>query len=174
MIPAADKPVPSERPAPTSDLSRALEVADFLFQEAELLDARCYDQWLALFADELVYWLPASEREEPKRSVSIVYDDRARLTERVRRLQRGLAPSVQPPSRTTHVLGNVRVSDDGSGVLRATSRCLVAELRVGREQLYAATVEHHLVDSGAGLRIAAKIVRLSRRDVPLGNLSFLF
>lgn len=174
MMPAVGDPVTTGWPSRTSDLSRALEVADFLYQEAELLDARCYDQWLAMFADELVYWLPASEREEPKRSVSIVYDDRARLTERVRRLQRGIAPSVQPPSRTTHVVGNVRVSGDGSGVLRATSRCLVAELRVGREQLYAATVEHHLVDGDPGLRIAAKIVRLSRRDVPLGNLSFLF
>ena len=165
---------PAARPATARSHSRVLEVADFLYQEVELLDARRYDEWLAMFDDELVYWLPASEREDPARAVSIVYDDRARLTERVRRLQRGTAPSVQPPSRTTHVVGNVRVSELSSGMLCAASRYLVAELRVGREQLYAATVEHHLVDGDKGLRIGTKIVRLSRRDVPLGNLSFLF
>ena len=162
------------RPDRGTDVLRTVEVADFLYREAELLDERRFDEWLALFSDELVYWLPANELEDPRRSVSIIYDDRLRLTERVRRLQRGTAPSLQPPSRTCHIVGNVRVADDGSGRLSVTSRCLVAELRVGREELYAASVEHQLVDGDDGWRIARKIVRLSRRDVPLGNLSFLF
>lgn len=162
------------RPDAAGDVRRTLEVTDFLYREAELLDARRFDEWLALFSDDLVYWLPASEVEDPLRSVSIIYDDRPRLAERVQRLQRGTAPSLQPPSRTCHIVGNVRVADDGPDGLLATSRCLVAELRLGREQLYAASVEHQLVDDDDGLRIAAKIVRLSRRDVPLGNLSFVF
>jgi len=165
---------PGLRPDRTLDVRLTVEVADFLYREAELLDERRFDEWLGLFSYDLVYWLPANELEDPRRSVSIVYDDRLRLTERVRRLQRGTAPSLQPPSRTCHIVGNVRVADDGSGGLLVTSRCLVAELRVGREQLYAASVEHYLVDGDDGLRIAEKVVRLSRRDVPLGNLSFLF
>lgn len=155
------------------DPSVTSRVADFLFHEADLLDERRFDEWLALFCDELVYWLPLSDREDPDRAVSIIYDDRARLTERVRRLERGVAPSVQPPARTSHLVGNVRVVAEDGG-LRATSRCLVAELRVNREQLYAATVEHALVEVAGELRIRRKVVRLVRRDTPLGNLTFLY
>ena len=35
------------------------EVADFLFQEAELLDSQRWEDWLALFDDDATYWVPA-------------------------------------------------------------------------------------------------------------------
>ena len=34
------------------------EVTEFLYREAELLDERRYDEWLALLADDLRYWMP--------------------------------------------------------------------------------------------------------------------
>jgi 3-phenylpropionate/cinnamic acid dioxygenase small subunit len=36
----------------------AQEVADFLYREAELLDERRYEAWLALLADDIRYWMP--------------------------------------------------------------------------------------------------------------------
>ena len=34
------------------------EIAEFLYAEAELLDERRYDEWLALLADDIRYWMP--------------------------------------------------------------------------------------------------------------------
>jgi len=153
---------------------RILSVAEFLYQEAELLDERRFDEWLRLFADQLLYWVPANDDEDPRRAVSIIFDDRMRLTERVQRLQRGTAPSLQPPSHTLHVIGNVRIRDGAAERLLVTSRYLVTEVRLDDEYLYTANVEHHLMEDSGGFLIAKKIVRLSRRNLALGPISFLF
>src|ERR1700724_3547852 len=34
------------------------EIAGFLYAEAELLDERHYDEWLALLAEDIRYWMP--------------------------------------------------------------------------------------------------------------------
>ena len=34
------------------------EVLEFLYQEAELLDSNRYSDWLALFADDVLYEMP--------------------------------------------------------------------------------------------------------------------
>jgi len=42
-------------------LTRALlkqEIEDFLYCEADLLDERRYDEWLALLAEDVRYWMP--------------------------------------------------------------------------------------------------------------------
>ena len=35
-----------------------LSVQQFLFSEARLLDERRFDDWLALFSDDAIYWMP--------------------------------------------------------------------------------------------------------------------
>ena len=42
----------------TDNLLLGLEIAQFLYSEAELLDERRYDEWLALVADDIRYWMP--------------------------------------------------------------------------------------------------------------------
>jgi 3-phenylpropionate/cinnamic acid dioxygenase small subunit len=42
-------------------ITRALlkqEIEDFLYREADLLDERRYDEWLALLAEDVRYWMP--------------------------------------------------------------------------------------------------------------------
>ena len=34
------------------------EIAGFLYAEAELLDERRHDEWLALLSDDIRYWMP--------------------------------------------------------------------------------------------------------------------
>lgn len=148
------------------------QAADFLYHEAELLDGRHLDEWLALWTDDALYWLPA-EAEAPDRKVSLVYDDRARLGERVRRISSGFAYSQQPPSRTCHVIGNVRITDRGEDALRVASTCVVTEIRRGGQRLYSGPVEHLLVPDGDGWKIRRKVVRLVNGDTALGNLTFL-
>ena len=47
------------RPALTaSDMLLQYQVEQFLYHEAALLDARRFDEWYALLADDLEYWMP--------------------------------------------------------------------------------------------------------------------
>ena len=54
------------------DLLLISRVEQFLFQEARLLDERLFEEWLALFSDDGVYWIPARiKQEDPIEEVSI-------------------------------------------------------------------------------------------------------
>lgn len=146
--------------------------AALLYHEADLLDQRRFEEWLGLFAADARYWVPIGDGEDPERVVSIIYDDRSRLAERVERLVRGVAPSQRPPSRTCHLVGNLdaRREDDAWHV---RSRLVVVEYRRGEQSLYAGEVEHLLAPAEDGaLRIRRKVVRLVNSAAPLGNLSF--
>jgi len=118
--------------------------ADFLYHEAALLDERRFEEWLELFTDDAVYWVPQGDEPDPLRQVSLVYDDRRRLHERVLRLTGGFAFSQDPPSRTCHIVGNVRAGGNGGEELELSSNLLVAEVRRDVQNLYAARVQHTL------------------------------
>src|SRR5262249_4006036 len=45
-------------PAALARLVLQREVEEFLYREAELLDARRFDEWLALFTEDARYWMP--------------------------------------------------------------------------------------------------------------------
>ena len=150
--------------------------ADFLYHETALLDERRFEEWLELFTDDAVYWIPQGDEEDPAHRVSIVYDDRRRLHERVLRLSSGFAHSQDPPSKTCHLVGNVQVGEGTDGELEVASTLLVAEVRRTTQNVFAGRVTHTLVTApdGDGFRIRRKIVRLVNSDVPLGNVTFLF
>jgi 3-phenylpropionate/cinnamic acid dioxygenase small subunit len=147
--------------------------ADFLHHEAALLDERRLDEWLELFTDDALYWVPQGEDDDPVQRVAIIHDDRRRLRERVLRLTSGFAFSQDPPSRTCHVVGNVRVLRDDDAEMEVSSNLVVAEVRRNVQNLYAGRVEHVLAREGDGYRIRRKVVRLINSDVPLGNVTFL-
>lgn len=147
--------------------------ADFLYHEAALLDERRLDEWLELFTDDALYWIPQGESPDPQREVSIAYDDRRRLHERVLRLTSGFAYSQDPPSLTTHVVGNVRVLADGDDAVQVASTLMLVEVRRNTQNVFAGRVEHELVPDADSFRIRRKVVRLINSDVPLGNVTFL-
>jgi 3-phenylpropionate/cinnamic acid dioxygenase small subunit len=149
-----------------------MTVEGFLYHEAQLLDERRFDEWLELFTDDALYWVPGGDEEDPVHRVSIAYDDRRRLRERVLRLQSGFAYAQDPPSRTCHLVGNVRVAEEDGG-LGVASSLIVAEVRRNAQSIFAGHVEHLLVPEGDGYRIRRKVIRLVNSGVPLGNVSFL-
>jgi benzoate/toluate 1,2-dioxygenase subunit beta len=149
------------------------DVAAFLFHEAELLDERRFQEWLALYTDDALYCLPQGDDPDPEHSVQIAHDDKRRMTERVLRLESGFAYSQDPPSRTVHLIGNVRVRGEVEGELDVASSLSIAEVRRGQQRVYYARVLHRLVDGGDGLRIRRKEVHLANSDLPLGNVTFL-
>jgi 3-phenylpropionate/cinnamic acid dioxygenase small subunit len=102
----------------------------------------------------------------------IIYDNRARLDERVYRLTSGAAWAQQPRSRTRRLISNVEVRETDGGYA-VESNCLIAELRRSRQDLFAARILHTLHPSGDSFRIALKKVLLLNNDEAIDNLTFL-
>lgn len=150
------------------------DVAAFLYREAELLDARRFEEWLALYADDATYWIPQGPDADPRVDVQLVLDDRRRLHERVLRLSSGHAYSQDPASRTVHLISNVRIAEQEGDAVTVASAQLITEVRRNRQAHYAGHVRHELVPgAGGSWLIRRKEIRLVNSDVPLGNVTFL-
>ena len=60
-------------------------------------DDNAYDAWLDLYADDALYWVPCNADDvNPTRQISIYYDNRERLEERITRLKSGAAHAQEP------------------------------------------------------------------------------
>ena len=54
-----------------------VEIEEFLYREARLLDERRFEEWMNLFAEDGYYWVPAApDQKDPYDGVSIFFDDR--------------------------------------------------------------------------------------------------
>lgn len=159
-----------------SGLSSAVE--QFLIDEAELLDERRFDDWLALYDDDAWYWVPVLPSSTERGLALAHYDeDRMHMEARIRRLQQPNAYSEHPPVKSCRLVSNVRIIeqlDGGEFIVR--SKLLMHEYRnrtAGGETraTYAGTVRHllrqrqdsfsigwkriDLVDSEAGFYVAS-------------------
>jgi benzoate/toluate 1,2-dioxygenase beta subunit len=148
-------------------------VEEFLFHEAKLIDEHHYDEWLGLWTEDGLYWVPCNTDDaDPARQAMIIYDNRARLGERIYRLTSGAAWAQQPRSRTRRLISNVEVRQNESGYL-VESNCIIAELRRSKQDIFAARMLHTLRPAGESFRIALKKVLLLNNDEPIDNLTFL-
>jgi benzoate/toluate 1,2-dioxygenase beta subunit len=158
------------------DLEALRTVEEFLIHEADLLDQRRFEEWGALFTEDGIYWVPAMPgQDNPFDTISIFYDDKEGRDVRIRRLRhpRNLVEEAAP-TRTLHVVQNVRAEAAGDGEIRATSRLLMLEYREGVQRLYGATCEHRLRPRAGGFAIAYKRVDLLNCDGFLPMMSIPF
>jgi benzoate/toluate 1,2-dioxygenase subunit beta len=158
----------------TSD-SRAVE--RFLYHEARLMDAHRLDEWLALWDDDATYWVPCNDDDgDPARSVSVIYDRRGQLRNRIQRIKETLWLKEQAP-RLRRIVGNVEVQSEGDSAegdeLVVESNFILAELHRHRQTLWAGNTIHKLIPTGDVFRIKYKKVVLLNNDEPLPNLLFL-
>ena len=170
-------------PVHPGTLTRA-EAEEFLYREARLLDTLRLEEWLTLFTDDGLYWLPIHDGEpaDAKDAVSILYDDAERREERVYRTLHTPVLDQNPRSRTVHMVGDVEVGDvDERGDVRVLCSQFVAELRAGgprqvglnQTRMFAARGEYRLRSTAGGWRMSLKKLLLVDADQPLYNLTFL-
>ena len=106
----------------SEDIARLLlqqQIEDFLYHEAELLDERRYEDWLALLADDVRYWMPMRrnvkfgelEREFTRAGQDINWFDEGKdtLTRRVQQILTGVHWAEEPLSRLCHMVSNVQL-----------------------------------------------------------------
>ncbi len=149
-------------------------IENFLYREARMMDEHAYDQWLALWTDDALYWIPCNEDDfDPERHVSIVYENKARLEDRIARLKSGAAYAQDPKSRLSRVVSNVEIEGENDTETIVHSTFNVSALRRGRIDIFAGRAIHKLRHQGDSFRIAYKKVLLINNDVVINNLTFL-
>src|SRR5271167_415551 len=134
-------------------------VEDFLFNEADLLDQWRLPEWLTLFTDDAKYEVPCTDLPpdaSPDTNLFYIADDRTRLGERVKRLMKRTAHAEFPHSKTSRIVGNVRIKareDDEMDV-----SCVFHTLRTkdGTTDLYFGTNNYRLTTNGDDFRIREK------------------
>lgn len=155
----AEPSAPDARIPPTDH-----ELSAFVALEARLLDARRYDEWLALFAEDGRYWVPLQGADQADADTwnSLAYEDRLLLALRIERLKDPRAHSQHPPSRGQHVLqpSVVLQRDDAQGRWKLHTPFVYVEARGGTQIVLAGSARHRLVREGDGLRIVLKRVDL--------------
>ena len=150
------------------------KVESFLYREARFMDEHAYDEWLALWTDDAIYWVPCNEDDfDPERHVSIVYENRARLEDRITRLKSGAAYAQDPKSRLSRVVSNVEIEDGDDSETIVHSTFNVTALRRGRIDVFAGRAIHKLRPDGDSYKIAYKKVLLINNDQVINNLTFL-
>ncbi len=121
---------------PGVDLLTHHDVATWLVWEAELLDQRRFEDWLALLADDVRYRMPVTVTTArangavPLGAMAHFDEDRYSLEKRVERLGGDHAWTEDPPSRARRFVSNVRVAAiSGSHELEARSYLLLYRSR---------------------------------------------
>jgi 3-phenylpropionate/cinnamic acid dioxygenase small subunit len=158
------------------------EVEDFLFYEADLLDERRFSEWLELLAPEIRYRVPIAQNVHSEDTaheyligdldISWVDEGIETLTARVRQLETGIHWAEEPVSRTSHLITNVRVTEDDGASVTVRSRFLVYRNRVrGVEDLLVGKRVDRLVRHGQTFKLAERVVYLDQTTLLANNLT---
>ncbi|WP_458097815.1 aromatic-ring-hydroxylating dioxygenase subunit beta [Roseomonas sp. WA12] len=153
----------------------ALDLASaLLFREARLLDRGHWDEWVRMYREDAVYWLPAWLDEnrtttDPATQVSLIYHaGRLGLEERIARIESRKSITALPLPRTTHLIGSVEVLEEGPARILCESvfSVHVYDPRLGKEHTRHGRYTHTLVRDADSWRIARKVITLVNDRVP--------
>jgi 3-phenylpropionate/cinnamic acid dioxygenase small subunit len=146
-----------------------------LEREARLLDQLRYEEWLSMYAPECIYWVPSTpEAGDPRREISVMFDDRRRLEDRIYRLRTGFAWSQAPASRTVRLVTNVEVFSSARDDTRMVrSNFLISEFWGDEIRILTGWAGYRVVRDGDGWKIQAKQVNLIDCDQCIRNPSII-
>jgi len=173
------------------------EIEQFLYREARLLDQRQFHQWLELFTDDVRYWMPMRSNRYPLTSkafsvldgsryeeeelskegdLAILDETKESLSQRIKRLDTGMAWAEDPPSRTRHFVSNVEVyPGDTESELRVYSNFILYRTRAETEQdFYVGSREDTLRKVGGAWKIAFRKIVLDQNVLLAKNVSNFF
>jgi len=169
------------------DPAEERSVERFVFEEARLLDERRFTEWLDLFDQDGLYWVPGQPgAATPRDGLSLYCEHRALLAVRVARLGQASMHAQDPPCRTHHQVGAVTVRavptaeraagepPDAAADLEARSALIVCEWRDGEGRWFAGRVQHRLRRESGSYRILLKRVDLINCDAPHRALNVPF
>jgi benzoate/toluate 1,2-dioxygenase beta subunit len=153
---------------------RLRDVEQFLYREARLADEHAYEEWEALWTDDALYWVPSGADDiDPSVRMSVVHDNRARISTRIKQFRTGKRHSAVPPPRLRRVVSNVEWLGEEERDVLVGANFVVFESREQEVRAWAGRAEYRLRRTPDGFRMAAKKVFLVDNDRPLATLAFL-
>jgi biphenyl 2,3-dioxygenase beta subunit len=167
-----------------ADALRQFELERFYTEEAALLDAHRYEHWVQLFSDDTHYFMPIRrtrlrrelDKEFTQPGEMAYFDDNKEfLLTRVAKLASGLAWAEDPPSRTRHIITNVRVVEDRGDELDVHSNFLLYRTRLKSEETTWIGSRHDVLRRTEGsFLIARRHILLEQTLLLSQNLSNFF
>jgi 3-phenylpropionate/cinnamic acid dioxygenase small subunit len=158
-------------------------VEDFFYFEAELLDDRRLREWLALLADDVHYWMPirqnllerpADVNDELSKPGEAYYfnDSKQTLNIRVERFYAKNAWAEMPPSRTRHLISNIRIKQDSGLEIEVHSNFLCYRTRMEKDQdIFVGTRHDLLRKASSSFKIARRMIILDQATLAAKNIS---
>ncbi len=150
------------------------EVEQFLYLEARLADENRYRDWEALWADDGIYWVPANSGDiDPEQEMSIIYDNRSRISVRVNQFLSGKRFAAQPEIQVRRVVSNVELLQDAGEEVRVGSNAIYFVSGETDDEMWGSRNEFTLRRVDGEFRIVRKNVVLVNAAKALPNLAFL-
>ena len=158
-------------------------ISDFLYDEAELLAERLYQDWIQLLAQDVHYVVPVPEFFEAGTGRSVgrgnaFFDDNlASLKIRTELLGDPTQTTAEnPPSQMSYFVSNIRPrKTETPGEIAVTSRLLIYRIRATEPQPYILAGRRNdlLREDGESYKVARREVRIHQASVQAANLSFI-
>jgi 3-phenylpropionate/cinnamic acid dioxygenase small subunit len=155
------------------------DVEQFLYHEARFADENDYDAWEALWTDDALYWVPAGGADiDPINHVSVIYDNRNRISTRMKQVRTGKRYAQSPPSNLRRLISNIellggRTNAEGGVDLEVGANFLVFESRTRGNELWGGRTTYRIRRIDGELRLAYKKVVLVDNEKALPTLGFL-
>jgi p-cumate 2,3-dioxygenase beta subunit len=152
------------------------EVAQFLFEEAALLDEWRLDEWLKLLTDDARYLVPPLDapNSDHRNALFLIADNYASLRSRVGQLMGRSVWSENPRSRTRRLVTNVRVLDSDDRKAIVTANFAVWRFQFEQTDVYVGQYRHVIVRGPTGLLLQERRAVLDLESLrPHGKLSFI-
>lgn len=165
-------------PLPYSD-PRHQSAAQFLVEEAHLLDSADYEAWLGLLDPRIRYRMPVrvtavkAADESDVQTMDHFDEDWYSLRKRVQRFATDYAWTEDPQSRIRHHVSNVRTFEGDDGELVVESAVLLYRSRGDRAapSLLSAGRTDVLVPTPDGLRLRARDIEIDESVLRTQNLA---
>mgnify|MGYP000215222611 CR=1 FL=1 len=165
---------------PVDDVELFHRVRSFLTREAELIDARKFDDWKELMTEDLEYKIPVratrgeNTHEDDFLDMHHVEDTKYRLEKRINRLNTEYSWSEQPPSRTRHLISNVQVGNREAEDEYAVKSNLLLYVSEGDDpdhKLLSGRRHDVIREVNGSLKLARRIIHLDNTTLPLDRIS---
>ncbi|MBJ8345156.1 aromatic-ring-hydroxylating dioxygenase subunit beta [Antrihabitans sp. YC2-6] len=151
---------------------RAIE--RFIYQEARFADEHDYDSWEALWTDDALYWVPAGGSvADPLHQVSVIYDNRRRISTRLKQLRTGKRYAQSPPSNLRRVISNVEILDASGADTTVGANFVLYESKPRGIEMWAGRITYVLRAVDGEIKLARKTVLLVNSAEALPTLGFL-
>ena len=139
------------------------EAEQFLYRQAELLDAKKWQEYIDLFAADGIYWMPPEPSYKTWDGTPAIFaEDKNLMTVRMKRVLHPDAWSQRPAWGTNHIVSNVSIQKVfPNGSLQLRSRFHMLELRRDDVRHFAGSYLHTLKKTPQGYQIKLQRVDMT-------------